>query len=94
VAKESADKLKARVGSRISEIRRGQGLSQEQVAHHLGVRFQWISRVERGTENVTIETLAAIANALDARVIQLFEESKPDPNLRKRAPKRKTRSKT
>jgi DNA-binding transcriptional regulator YiaG len=62
------------VGRRIHELRRKVGLTQEELAVSLRVGWRYVSRAERGEENLTLETLARVANALGVRVKSLLNE--------------------
>jgi transcriptional regulator with XRE-family HTH domain len=53
------------VGRRIAEIRRERGITQIVLADRLRYSVQHVSQLENGT-NVTMHTLALVANALDA----------------------------
>lgn len=55
-------------GKRISDMRRQQGLSQKELAKKIGISQQLISRIEKGSENMSLITLTTIARALDKRV--------------------------
>lgn len=73
MARSRADRLKLLVGRRISELRRARNTSQEQLAGRLDVSVQWLSRVENGRENLTLETISTFAHALGAEPLHLFE---------------------
>jgi transcriptional regulator with XRE-family HTH domain len=88
VPKERPANVKAHVGSRISEVRRRKEVPQEQLAARLDVSTQWLSRLENGHENATIETLVRVANALGVRVLNLFEDGEADADLPARVPRR------
>jgi transcriptional regulator with XRE-family HTH domain len=88
VAKLRAAQVRIHVGARISELRRKQGTSQEQLADRLDVTTQWLSRVENGHENLTLETLTRIANALSVQIVELFGDADSDPSLPARVPRR------
>lgn len=60
------------VGRRISEIRSGVGLTQEQMAARLEMSPKGYQLVERGKQNLTLGTMVKIANALDVRVAELL----------------------
>jgi transcriptional regulator with XRE-family HTH domain len=62
------------IGARIKEARTTAGLSQQAVADAAGINREYLSRVERGTENVSILTLARIAEALDTPIRNLLCE--------------------
>lgn len=73
--------VSAKVGLRISELRRARGWSQSRLADELGATFQWISQVEKG-ENLTLHTMVRVANALEVGLELLLTE--PDPGTRRK----------
>jgi transcriptional regulator with XRE-family HTH domain len=91
VPKERAASIKAHVGRRVSETRRRQNVQQDKLAERLDVTTQWLSRAENGHENLTIETLTRLANALGIRVVELFQDGGNDPDLPNRVPRSDTR---
>lgn len=60
------------VGWNLRRLRVAQGLSQERLALAAGIDRAYVGRVERGTENVTITTLEAVARVLEVPVADLF----------------------
>ena len=52
------------LGSRIKEIRKRQRLSQEKLAERAGISAQYVSNIERGRENPTLDLLLRLADAL------------------------------
>ena len=46
------------------------GLTQKSVAERMGCSQQYISRVLKGTENLSIETISKIENALDLSILE------------------------
>ncbi|HET6204934.1 MAG TPA: helix-turn-helix transcriptional regulator [Planctomycetota bacterium] len=52
-------------GRRVRELRKCQGLSQEELGHLAGRHWTFVSQAERGERNVTIITLRALAVALE-----------------------------
>jgi transcriptional regulator with XRE-family HTH domain len=58
------------VGRRIAEVRRERGMTQIVLAARLRYSVQHISQLENGT-NITVHTLALIANALEATLEDL-----------------------
>lgn len=70
------ERLAKNVGRRIAELRRDRGMTQVQVAAKLRVAYQWISQIEGG-QNVSVHTLARLANALDVAVEAFFAAPKP-----------------
>jgi transcriptional regulator with XRE-family HTH domain len=52
------------VGTNIRRLRLDQGLSQEQLAGKAGINRAYLSTVENGKRNVSIDNIIALANAL------------------------------
>lgn len=48
----------------IRKLRRQKGLTQEKLARKMGVKRELISRIESGRQNITLETLFKIAEAV------------------------------
>ena len=46
------------------------GLTQKSVAEKMGCSQQFISRVLKGTENLSIETISKIESALDLQILE------------------------
>ena len=63
---------------RIAKIRDERGLTQADLAAAAGIRSATLSVVERGEGNPELETLKAIAAALNVRVVDLFEPADGD----------------
>lgn len=60
------------VGARISELRRAQGLSQRKLAQMISMDHAYISKLEAGKENPSLDTLTRISTGLDVHIAQLF----------------------
>jgi transcriptional regulator with XRE-family HTH domain len=65
--------IKKLIGKRIKEIRRSKHLSQEQLAEKADINSKYLSRMERGTENPTLDMLIKLANALDVEMWEMFD---------------------
>jgi transcriptional regulator with XRE-family HTH domain len=65
------------IGWNLRRLRVAQGLSQERLALAANLDRAYVGRVERGSENVTIATLEAIAAVLSVPVSALFAEPEP-----------------
>ena len=61
------------LGERVKELRREQQLSQTQLALMVGLDRSYISRIERGKCNPTVESIIIIANGLGIPPAVLFE---------------------
>ena len=60
---EEAD-IELRVALEVTKAREAQKMTQGDLAEALNTKQQTVSRIERGAQNVTIETLDRIAKAL------------------------------
>ena len=58
---------------RMREVRRARGLTQEQLAAELGMLAPNYARVEQGRQNVTIDTVVRVAQALGVPLVELFQ---------------------
>ncbi len=85
--RENAAKIKLTIGRRVAELRRGRGWTQEKMAEKIGTSVQWLSRIEGGGENVTIDTLVGLANILGVGVVELLTPLEGDDVRRKARPK-------
>jgi transcriptional regulator with XRE-family HTH domain len=61
-----------RLGRRLSQLREGRGLSQTQLADMAGIGRAHLSQIENGAVAVRIDTLYAIATALEMTLEELF----------------------
>lgn len=65
--------VKELIGNRIKELRKKKGLSQEQLSEKAEITPNYLSRVERGTENPTLNMLIRLANALEVEMWEMFD---------------------
>lgn len=61
------------LGKRISEIRKGKGLTQVELGTKLDIEKPNMNRIEKGGTNPTILTLKKICNELNIDLTELFE---------------------
>lgn len=61
------------IGKRIQELRRSQGLSQEQIAEKADISPNYLSRIECGKENPTLDMLIKLAHALEVELWEMFD---------------------
>lgn len=57
-----------RIGQRIAEIRKAQGITQQELADRTGIQRNHISRIEQGRYSVGFDTLQLIAEAMGGNV--------------------------
>lgn len=60
-------------GSRVRQLRRPLGLSQEELAHTAGLHRNYVGSVERGERNISLDNIWALADALEVELSDLFE---------------------
>ena len=65
------------IGWNLRRLRVEQGLSQERLALTAGIDRAYVGRIERGSENVTITTLQAMATALSVPIADLLTAPEP-----------------
>ncbi len=68
--KEKIDFLS--MGKRIQALRRQKGITQAEFAEDLGVSFQYISAIENGKGELSLDLLVAIANRLHVTTDELL----------------------
>lgn len=61
------------VGRNFSRLRAESGLTQEAVAERAKLSQQYVSGLERGQRNPTVETLLALAQALGVNHVELVK---------------------
>lgn len=64
--------LRKRFGLRVKELRQATGLSQEAFADRCGFARSYMSRVERGGANPSLDAVEVLADALGIEVFKLF----------------------
>ena len=70
------------LGKRIQAIRIQKGITQQALGDQIGVNAHYISNIERGQKNITIKTLAKIADGLGVELFELLLfTDPPDPTL-------------
>jgi len=70
--KDRKTPLQMSFGKIVRLKRTAAGLSQEKLAEEAGLHFTYISSVERGERNISLENIAKIANALECSMADLM----------------------
>ncbi len=65
---------------RLKDVRESRNVSQKDVAQHIGVSQQFISRVERGTKDMSFSLATEIADYLNVSLDELAGRQKPEIN--------------
>ncbi|MFI2299382.1 helix-turn-helix domain-containing protein [Actinacidiphila glaucinigra] len=65
------DDYLARIGKLIRDARQHRGWTQSQLAEALGTSQSAVNRIERGNQNISLEMIARIGEALDSEIVSL-----------------------
>jgi XRE family transcriptional regulator, regulator of sulfur utilization len=74
------------LGQRVKHLRRIRGQTQEQLAERIDINPKYLSSIERGAENPTLDLLIRLAKGLQVDLYELFqfEEGAPPAQLRRK----------
>ena len=64
-----------KLGDAIRCRRKARKLSQEKLAEHADVHRNYIGLIERGEQNITVESLVKVAKALKCKVMDLVVDA-------------------
>jgi len=71
------------IGQRIKEARKARGWSQETLAEHVNIHATYMSQIETGKVNMTINILKSISECLSISMRDLVSESHEEDELPK-----------
>ena len=75
---------KQMIGARIKEVRNKKGLTQEQLSEKMEINPKYLSSIERGNENPTLNTLINLSESLEVDLSEIFSFIQiEDPRERK-----------
>ncbi len=63
---------KQMIGARIKEVRNKKGLTQEQLSEKMEINPKYLSSIERGNENPTLNTLIKLSESLGVDLGEIF----------------------
>lgn len=72
----TAQEVQELFASNMRRIRKSQGLTQEQVAERADLHPNYISSVERGERNISLQNIWKIAQALEIEMPELMDVPK------------------
>jgi transcriptional regulator with XRE-family HTH domain len=67
--------IKQLIGVRIKSLRRSKGMSQEELAEKMRISSKYLSSIERGKENPTLDTFIKLAEVLEIELSEIFNFS-------------------
>jgi transcriptional regulator with XRE-family HTH domain len=65
--------IRKRFGKRVKELRQARGLSHEELAHMVKWDTSYISGIEKGESDISIETIQKLSIAFQINISALFE---------------------
>ncbi len=64
-----------KIGTLIAQVRQERGLTQAEFAKKLGTSQSAVNRIEKGKQNLSLETLARVSDALNKQIISIGDRS-------------------
>ena len=61
------------IGNRITQLRKKKNLSQQKFAYEADIERSYLTHVEKGRKNISINTLYKITNALGVSLKEFFD---------------------
>lgn len=69
------ENIKQKIGDRIKEVRVEKKLSQEAVAYNSGIERSFMTHIENGRRNVSVETLEKVLTGLEISFSDFFNSN-------------------
>ena len=75
--------VKTLLGKRIKSLRQSRRMTQEELAEKMGISAKYLSSIERGQENPTLDTMIKLSDSLRIELEEVFTVSHEvsDPKL-------------
>ena len=64
--------IKVAIGERIAQLRKAKKLSQQKFSYEAEIERSYLTHVEKGRKNISIETLIKITDALEISLKEFF----------------------
>lgn len=65
--------MKVAIGERIAKLRKAKKLSQQQFSYDAEIERSYLTHVEKGRKNISVDTLVKITKALDISLKDFFD---------------------
>lgn len=66
--------IKEKFGQRVKTLRKEKGMSQEELAEKSGLNRPYISAIEQGKRNVSLEVMEKLAEAMGVGIVSLIAD--------------------
>jgi transcriptional regulator with XRE-family HTH domain len=73
-----AKDVRVQFGEALRKAREKAGISQEELCERAGVHRTFVSLIERGKRNVTLQTIEKLAKSLGCRMADLMPDAKKE----------------
>jgi len=74
--KDTTDGIRKKLGERIRELRKSAGITQEELGEKAELNYKFIGELERGQVNVSLDSIARIADAIGVKIGDIFSKEK------------------
>lgn len=64
--------IKVAIGERIAQLRKAKNLSQQKFSYEAEIERSYLTHVEKGRKNISIETLMKVTSALGVSLKEFF----------------------
>lgn len=65
--------IKLAIGERIAQLRKAKNLSQQRFSYEAEIERSYLTHVEKGRKNISIDTLVKITSALEVSLKDFFD---------------------
>lgn len=72
------NELRSRLGRAVKRLRQHRGLTQQQLADKAGLHRTYLSDVERGARNLSLEVLFRLSASLETPISEIFKQVEAD----------------
>lgn len=73
ISEDTKSEFILQFGKRLAEIKKEKGLSFRKIAKNCDLDASFISKIEKGTENITLETILNLLHGLEIQPKELFD---------------------
>ncbi|WP_306353958.1 helix-turn-helix domain-containing protein [Flavobacterium sp. '19STA2R22 D10 B1'] len=73
ISEDTKSEFILQFGKRLAEIKKEKGLSFRKIAKNCDLDASFISKIEKGTENITLETILNLLHGLKIQPKELFD---------------------
>ena len=68
------------IGERLKKARKNKGLSQQELSYRMNISIAFLSRIERGSSNISLKRLSQICELLDIKEGEILNGTSVNSN--------------